>query len=134
MAFGLTLDRVDFLRRTLRVDRQLVTVPGRAPFLGPPKTTASHRTIPLAQVVIDALAAHLAAFPTTAQPVPVEHAGGRQGTEVVELLFITMAGTPIRRTSFGDAWRAAVKTAKAPHGTWQPCPAALLRQPAHPAR
>lgn len=116
-AFGLTVDRVDFLRRTLRIDRQLVTVPGRAPFLGPPKTTASHRTIPLPQVVVDALAAHLAAFSTSAQTVPVVLAGGRESTETVELLFTTSTGTPIRRTTFGDAWRTAVLATKAPHGT-----------------
>ena len=61
--FGLTVDRVRFLERALTVDRQLVTVPGHAPSLGPPKTRASNRTIPLPQVVVDALAAHLAAFP-----------------------------------------------------------------------
>ena len=61
--FGLTVDRVKFLERTVTVDRQLVTVAGQAPTFGPPKTQASNRTIPLPQVVVDALAAHLAAFP-----------------------------------------------------------------------
>ncbi len=51
--FGLTVDRVRFLERALTVDRQLVTVPGQAPSLGPPKTRASNRTIPLPQVVVD---------------------------------------------------------------------------------
>ena len=45
-AFGLTLDRVDFLRRTLTVDRQLVLMPGAPPVLGPPKTDASRRANP----------------------------------------------------------------------------------------
>jgi integrase len=31
---GLTADRIDFLRRVVHVDRQLVTVSGRAPFPG----------------------------------------------------------------------------------------------------
>jgi integrase len=35
-AAGVTVDRVDFLRRTLRVDRQLVQT--RPPSFGPPKT------------------------------------------------------------------------------------------------
>ena len=39
--FGLTLDRVDFLRRTVTVDRQLVGISGRLPFFGPPKTQTS---------------------------------------------------------------------------------------------
>lgn len=95
-AFGLSLDRVDFLRRTLTVDRQLVLVPGRAPFHAPPKTSASYRTVPLPQVVAEALAEHLRAF-------PVEPGG---------LLFTTTNGEPLRRTSFsGTVWRPAVKRA-----------------------
>jgi integrase len=35
--FGLTLDRVDFLRRSLTVDRQLVGISGRVPFFGSPR-------------------------------------------------------------------------------------------------
>lgn len=96
---GLTVDRVDFLRRTATVDRQLVTVPGREPFLAPPKTSASVRAIPLPQIVLDALAAHLAAFP----------AG--------ELVFVNEHGHPIRRSAFGSTWRAAVRAAGAPDGT-----------------
>jgi integrase len=61
-ALGLTVDRVDFLRRTLTVDRQLVRGETTAPVFGPPKTDASVRTIPAPQVVLDALAAHLAAY------------------------------------------------------------------------
>jgi integrase len=96
---GLTVDRVDFLRRTLTVDRQLVTVPGRAPYLGPPKTAASVRTIPLPQAVLDALAVHLATFPAD------------------DLVFTTSTGTPVTRTRFGEVWRDAVKAAGAPLGT-----------------
>jgi integrase len=99
--FGLTADRIDFLRRVAHVDRQLVTVSGRAPFLAPPKTAASTRSIPLPTVVVDALAAHLAAYP------PLEDG----------FVFVTAAGHPIRRTSFGDVWRPAVKATGAPIGT-----------------
>jgi integrase len=61
---GLTVDRIDFLRRTGTVDRQLLTPPnGGEPTFGPPKTKASHRVVPLAQVTVDMLAAHLAEFP-----------------------------------------------------------------------
>ena len=83
--FGLTVDRVDFLRRTVRVDRQLVTVNRRPPFLSPPKTLASVRTVPLPQVVVDVLAAHLAAFPAPAEG----------------LVFVTDAGPPIGPSAFG---------------------------------
>jgi integrase len=99
--FGLTVDRTALLRRTLRVERQLVTVSGHPPTMGPPKTPASVRSIPLPTVVVDALAAHLAKFPP-----------GADG-----LIFTTEGGNPIRRTSFGDVWRNAVKAAKAAPGT-----------------
>ena len=89
------------MRRTLRVDRQLVTISGKPPFLAPPKTAASVRSIPLPAVVLDALASHLTGFPP-----------GPDG-----LIFTTESGNPIRRTSFGDVWRAAVKAANAPVGT-----------------
>ena len=63
---GLTVDRVDFLRRTVRVDRQMVTPSRGEPRFGPPKTPSSRRRVPLAQVTLDVLAAHLARFPAVA--------------------------------------------------------------------
>jgi integrase len=99
-AFGLMIDRVDFLRRSLRVDQQLVLMPRREPYLAPPKTRASNRTIPLPHVVTDALAAHLAAFPTDA------------------LMFTTDDGKPLRRVDFSaHVWRPAVIKAGLAHET-----------------
>ena len=99
--FGLTVDKINFLRRVVHVDRQLVTVSGRPSFLAPPKTAASVRSIPLPTVVVDTLAAHLAKHPPAGDG----------------LVFVTDAGNPIRRTAFGDVWRAAVNAAGAPAGT-----------------
>ncbi len=91
---GLTVDRIDFLRRQLTVDRQLITLPDRAPYLAPPKTQASVRVVPLPQVVVDAMAAHLAHWPTNG------------------FTFTTELGDPIRRTAFSErTWRPAVKRA-----------------------
>lgn len=91
---GLTVDRVDFLRRSLRVDRQLVSTPRCEPSFGPPKTAASVRTVPLPQVVIDALAAHLAEFPA----------------EPDGLLFTTETGQPWGRSFFNHRiWSPARK-------------------------
>ena len=60
--FGLTVDRIDFLRRELRVDRQLWT-PKRGPaVLAPPKTGNSYRTVAMSSVVAAGLSAHLATF------------------------------------------------------------------------
>jgi integrase len=69
-------------------------LPDRPPFLTPTKTAASVRVVPLPQVVVDALAAHLAAFPADG------------------LIFTTATGDPIRRTAFSERiWRPAVKRA-----------------------
>ncbi|HEX6760122.1 MAG TPA: tyrosine-type recombinase/integrase, partial [Propionibacteriaceae bacterium] len=57
--------------------------------------------VPLPTVVVDALAAHLANYPPAGDG----------------LVFVTGAGNPIRRTAFGDVWRAAVRAAGAPVGT-----------------
>ncbi len=93
--FGLTLDRVDFLRRILIVDRQLVGIQGQAPKFGPPKTASSVRTVPLPTVVLEALAEHVRRFP------PAAGAPIFTGTE----------GQLLRRSAFGNVWRRAVKDA-----------------------
>jgi len=88
---GLTVDRCDFLRRTIRVDRQLVTVANEAPRLAPAKTTASVRTIPVPQAVLDEIARHLERY-----------SPGPWG-----LIFTDGKGTPIRRNALGHVWRRA---------------------------
>lgn len=60
--FGVTVDRIDFRRRQVRVDRQLLGVKGGTLEWGPPKSSAGFRTIPLPSVVTEAVAAHLAEF------------------------------------------------------------------------
>jgi integrase len=95
-AAGVTTDRIDFLRRTLHVDRQLLLT--RPPTFGPPKTRASVRTIPLPQVVLDALAAHIATFGT-----------GDDG-----LLFCGPGGRPVNRDNITRAFRTAAAAAGAP--------------------
>ncbi len=100
--FGLQVRHVDFLRRTVKVEQQLVLLPGAPPQVGPPKTDASHRVVPLPQVAVDALAAHLAAYPAAPDG----------------FVFTTPAGEPIRRTSFSaTVWRPAVERAGVEAGT-----------------
>jgi integrase len=57
---GLSVSDVDFLRKTIRVERQ------RLQFgeLAAVKSKTSRRTVPVGQVVVDELAAHLAAHPS----------------------------------------------------------------------
>ncbi len=97
---GLTVDRVDFLRREVSIDRQLLGVADGQPVFGPPKTEASVRTIPLPKVVVDVLAAHIAA----------------QRVGPGELLF-TVEGAAISRQSFGHLWRPVARAAGLPKGT-----------------
>jgi integrase len=100
-ATGLTVDRIDWLRRTLTVDRQLVTPKAGDPTFGPPKTARSYRTVPLADAVLEALSRHVQ-----------EHGIGRDG-----LLLHGADGRPVRRQRFGVVWRqlrdrAGLPTAK----------------------
>jgi integrase len=110
-ALGLEVGAVDFLRRTLEVRQQLVTMPGKPPYLAPPKTPSSYRTVPLPQVVVDALAAHLAAFPAVpAEITDASHKPEPKARQAV-LLFTTPAGVPVRRTRFSPIWRPAATAA-----------------------
>ncbi len=95
-ALGVTADRIDFLRRTVRVDRQLLTVTGSLPAFAPPKTRRSNRTVVVPSNALDALSAHMA-----------KYAQGPDG-----LLFTREDGTPMRRDLLGSIWRAAATNAK----------------------
>jgi integrase len=97
----LTVDRIDFLRRTLRVGRQLISrnlpegLDARACFQAP-KTASSNRTIPLPTFVVDALADHLRRFPPGPKALVVLDPGGH----------------PIDAGRFGYHWARACKTAQ----------------------
>ena len=95
--FGLTVDRVDFLHRSITVNRQLVLVGSGPPTFGPPKTSASVRAVPLPDVVGLALAHHLERWPT-----------GDDG-----LIFTNDRGEALRRNRFNEVWRAARASAGA---------------------
>lgn len=97
--FGLTVDRVDFLRRTLRVDQQLVRVRGTGVMLAPPKTPASYRTLPLPAVVVSSLAEHLSQWP--AHPD-------------LGVVFTNERGGPIQGRPFAAAWATAVRRGNLP--------------------
>lgn len=87
---GLRPKDVDFLRGLVHVSVQLVEAPGQ-PAYGPPKTAAGVRTVPLPQLAQEALAAHMAAFPSPPG----------------EPLFLTKAGRRWRRSAFHDCWASA---------------------------
>jgi integrase len=81
---GLTVDRVNFLHRTIKVDRQLARTPNGGDIFIPPKTKASVRTIPLPQTVADALARHIR-----------DHGTGAEG-----LIFTSPKGEPLNYKNF----------------------------------
>lgn len=92
-ACGLTVDRVDFLRGKVRIDRQLVTPKAGAARFGPTKTASSNRVLTLPAVVGDALAAHLARFG------PGEHG----------LIFTSSSGASVRRSTWQAAFARACR-------------------------
>lgn len=88
---GLEVRHVDFLRRTLRVEQQLVTERGGTR-VAPTKTASSVRTVHLADAVVAELSEHLRRYP------PVE---GR-------LLSNELDG-PVRSNTFQKVWARAVR-------------------------
>ncbi len=96
-AFGVVLRSVDFVRGDLRVDRQLLLRARHLPAIGPPKTDASVRTVPLSDGVVKALVAHLAEFPAVDR-VPYG-----------SLVFTAAGGGPIHRNRFGEIWRRTIR-------------------------
>ncbi len=92
-ACGLTVDRIDFLRRTVRVDRQLLSPPRGPVHFGPTKTASSNRVVALPATVGEALSAHLA-----------RHGDGRDG-----LIFTSSTGSPLRRSTWAAAFGRACR-------------------------
>lgn len=100
--FGMQVRHVNFLKRMLQVEQQVQQLSGHAVRVCELKTPASYRTVPLPQVVAEALAEHLRAF-------PAEQDG---------FVFTAPEGGPVVYTSFMDgSWRKAVKAAGLPAGT-----------------
>lgn len=98
-AFGLTVEHVDFLRRTVYVERQLIgSTADHRPIFGPPKTAASVAPVPMPALVVDALAEHL----------------HRYGTGVEGLIFRSARGCPATRAKVGEAWRDAEQRTTTP--------------------
>jgi integrase len=98
--FGLRVDRVDFLRRQVQVDQQMVRVRGKGVMLTPKlKTRAAYRTLPLPDVVAQAVAAHMQAFP----PHPE-----------LRLIFTNERGGPIQQYPFSQAFASGIRRAGLP--------------------
>ncbi|QYC44947.1 Transposase [Nonomuraea coxensis DSM 45129] len=100
--FGVEVRHINFFKRTLDVEQQVQQTAGHGVRVCELKTPTSYRTIPLPQIAIDALAAHLQAFPA----------------ELDGFVFTAPEGGPIVYNHFMDnVWRRAVKAADLPAGT-----------------
>jgi integrase len=88
-ALGVTTDRVDWLRRTVKVDRQLIRIADDRPVFGPVKDKRNRpRTIPLPTSVVEALSGHVAHY----------------GLGADGLLFTGTRGGPVSKQMFSNAW------------------------------
>lgn len=65
---GLELKDLDLEKGEVHVRQQVVRLDQGDPYIGPPKTDSSYRTVPLAKGVVEALSEHVRRFP----PAPVE--------------------------------------------------------------
>lgn len=100
---------LDFDAQTVTVDRQVATGSSR-PHLGPPKTDASYRIVPV--LVLDALADHQVEFPPGPPGLPVVN---RQGVE------IGRTRTGLIFTNRADRWsRTARLPPHVPHNQRSP--------------
>ncbi len=102
---GLTVDRVDWLRRSVTVDRQLVMLTGKVPSFGPPKTRSSYRTVPLPSEVLTVLTEHQRLHAPAEVPA------------VGRLLFTDEKRDPILRAVLARAIRPAAQQAGLPPRT-----------------
>jgi integrase len=99
--FGLTVDRIDFLRRELRVDQQLWTPSRGTPFLKPPKSANSYRTIALSQRTVETLSEQVRRF-----------------GEGEERIVFHIDSRPVSRSMASKYMRLATKAAKLDGTTW----------------
>lgn len=87
---GLGMYDVDYLRRSIRVERQRL----QSGELAPLKSKTSRRTVPVGQVVLDAITSHLSMFP---------------GTHTA--LFVDEFGAPLTYRRWKGLWRDAAQAA-----------------------
>lgn len=108
---GLEVEHVDFLRRTVRVEQQLVGPDKGVPYIGEPKTHESYRTVPLAKSAVDALAAHLAAFPAAEVTIEDRRDPRKSRQRKALLVFPNERGEGVRRSKWSRVWGNTVERA-----------------------
>ena len=110
--FGLAVDDIDFLRRTVTIRRQ-VTIIGSGLVFSLPKGRKV-RSVPLPTSMADELAAYLQAFPGREVTLPWSTPDGRPTT--ARLLMTSREGGALNRNYINSyVWRPALKAAGLPH-------------------
>jgi integrase len=106
-ALGLTWRSVDLEQATVEVTQQLVPV-GERLVLGPPKTNAGKRTLPIDQRTVEALRAYKAAR-------ELERSVYGEPAEDLDLVFVKPDGQPLNPRGVSQAFQVRRKRAKLPH-------------------
>jgi integrase len=113
--FGLALEDVDFLRRTVRVEAQVVQL-GSGTAFGPIKNRKP-RTVPLARPVVPLLSQHIREFTPVPVTLPWSHKKDRRrdGRPVTRtLLFADPRGAAWYKQTVNRSWRKAWQSAGVP--------------------
>ncbi|MEU7913455.1 tyrosine-type recombinase/integrase [Microbispora bryophytorum] len=118
---GMELDAVDFLRREVDVSQQLVAVTGRKPYLGPPKTKTSARTVELPEVASMALARHLEAYGAVEVEIDDQTDPRKPVHRTAKLLFTLPTLNPIHRSTWSHFWSPAARDVGIPKGMGLHC-------------
>jgi integrase len=116
---GLEVDSLDFQRREVDVTQQLVCVTGQEPYLGPPKTKTSARTVELPAITAASLAQHIETYPPAEVEIWDRTSLDRRKhhRRKARLVFTTLAGQPIHRATWPYMWAPAARKADIPKGT-----------------
>lgn len=110
--FGLSPDDLDRRRCTVTVRRQVKLTPSNQPYLAPPKGRKT-RTVPLPDLVRDALDAHFNHFPAHTVTLPWDGPDGPPLT--VALVLSTRESTPVNRHYFNaKIWKPALTASGVP--------------------
>lgn len=116
-ALGLELEHIDFLRREIRVAQQMTVTSGRSPFLAPPKTKTSTRTVELPKVTATALARHLELHPPVGVEITDETDRRVPTVRTAKLVFTNNQSRAIHRSSWSHDWQPAARAAGLPERT-----------------